>query len=88
MTKTMTQLMKKKKTKTSKVQNPLLITPEQDFQLAYHISSKKKRTVLCEAQSVSLSCDGRLFLFYGPMVISIILRHDHFRAVVVIMLGS
>ena len=64
MTKTMTQIMKKKTTKTKKVQNSLLITPEQDFQLAYHITSKKKRTVLCQAQSVSLSCDGRLFLFF------------------------
>ena len=64
MTKTMTQIMKKKKTKTNKIQNSLLITPEQDFQLAYHITSKKKCTVLCEAQSVSLSCDGRLFLFF------------------------
>ena len=83
MTKTMTQIMKKKKTKTNKVQNPLLITPEQDFQLAYHITSKKNCTVLCQAQSVSLSCDGRLFLFFG--MIPIILRHNDFRAVVVIM---
>ena len=45
MTKTMTQTMTKKKTKTNKVQKPLLITPEQDFQLAYHITSKKKCTV-------------------------------------------
>ena len=88
MTKTMTQIMKKKKTKTNKVQNPQLITPEQDFQLAYHITSKKNRTVLCQAQSVSLSCDGRLFLFFRLMMIPIILQHYDFRAVVVIMLGS
>ena len=88
MTKTMTQIMKKKKTKTNKVQNPLLITPEQDFQLAYHITSKKNRTVLCQAQSVSLSCDGRLFLFFGLMMIPLILHHYDFRAVIVIMLGS
>ena len=84
----MTQIMKKKKKKSNKVQNPLLIIPEQDFQLAYHITSKKNRTVLCQAQSVSLSCDGRLFPFFGLMVIPIILQHYDFRAVVVIMLGS
>ena len=88
MTKTMTRIMKKKKTKTNKVQKRLLITPEQDFQLSYHITSKKNCTVLCRAQSVSLSCDGRLFLFFGSMMIPIILQHYDFRAVVVIILGS
>ena len=98
MAKTMTQTMTKKNTDNDKEKDKDKYSAKSSAYhtgtgfpacLSYYVKEEMHSSVRgTVSQSVSLSCDGRLFLFYGPMVISIILHHDDFRAVVVIMLGS
>ena len=83
MTKKMTQPM----TKTNK---SFCLSHRNRISSLLIILRQRKIAQFCarHSQSVSLSWDGRLFLFFGLMMIPILLPYYDFRAVVVIMLGS